>query len=123
MIPTICRLVLCCSYAYEGTQKPLLACLRKKENSLLWNSNSNEINCRVTVWVGVRLMLLDPNSLRHPGYWDSKFHNRLFSLFPKQHTTTLHIVGIMEKYDNIQTGLEKVFGLYGVGLYGWGIPH
>ena len=65
-------------------------------------------------------MLLDPNSLRHPGYWHSKFHNKLFSLFPKQHTTSLHIVGIMEKYDHIQTGQEKIFGLYGVGLYGGG---
>ena len=32
----------------------------------------------------------------------------------------------MEKYDHIQTGLEKIFGLYGdrlygVGLYGGGI--
>ena len=35
MIPTICRLVLCCSYAYEGTHKPLLACLGNKENSFL----------------------------------------------------------------------------------------
>ena len=34
MIPMICRLVLCCSYAYEGTHK-LLACLGNKENSLL----------------------------------------------------------------------------------------
>ena len=85
MIPTICRLVLCCR-----------------------------------VRVRVRLMLLHPNSLRHPRYWHSKFHNKLFSLFPKQHTTSLHIVGIMEKYDHIQTGLEKIFGLYGVffsGIY------
>ena len=118
MILTICRLVLCCSYPYEGTHKPLLACLGNKENSLLRNSNSNEINCRVRV--RVRLMLLDPNSLRHPGYWHNKFHNKLFSLFPKQHTTSLHIVGIMEKYDHIQTGLETIFGLYGVifsGIY------
>ena len=83
-------------------------------------------------------MLLDPNSLRHPGYWHSKFHNKLFSLFPKQHTTSLYIIGIMEKYDHIQTRLEKIFGLYddvfsgiydsiqiryGVGLYGGGILH
>ena len=63
-----------------------------------------------------------------------QFHNKLFSLFPKQarsglcvpsyayeqHNTSLHIVGIMEKYDHIQTGLEKIFGLYGVffsGIY------
>ena len=63
-----------------------------------------------------------------------EFHNKLFSLFPKQarsgfcvpsyayeqHNTSLHIVGIMEKYDHIQTGLEKIFGLYGVvfsGIY------
>ena len=26
----------------------------------------------------------------------------------------------MEKYDHIQTGLEKIFGLYGVRLYGGG---
>ena len=47
--------------------------------------------------------------------------------------TSLYIVGIMEKYDHIQTGMEKIFGLYdvvfsgiydsiqiryGVGLYG-----
>ena len=82
MIPTICRLVLCCR-------------------------------------VRVRLMLLDPNSLRHPGCWHNKFHNKLFSLFSKQHTTSLHIVGIMEKYDHIQTGLEKIFGLYGVVFFGY----
>ena len=37
-----------------------------------------------------------------------------------QYHTSLHIVGIMEKYDHIQTGLEKKFGLYGVvfsGIY------
>ena len=73
---------------------------------------------RVKIRVRVRLMLLDPNSLRHPGYWHSKFHSKLFSLFPKQHTTSLHIVVIMEKYDHIQTGLEKIFGLYGVVFLG-----
>ena len=56
--------------------------------------------------------------------------------------TSLYIVGIMEKYDHIQTGMEKIFGLYGVvfsgiydsiqirygvvlhrvGLYGGGLP-
>ena len=53
-----------------------------------------------------------------------------------QYHTSLHIVGIIEKYDHIQTGLEKKFGLYGVvfsgiynskqirygvGLYGHGV--
>ena len=57
---------------------------------------------------------------RYIYYWHSKFHNKLFSLFSKQHTTSLHIIGIMEKYDHIQTGMEKIFGLYGVvfsGIY------
>ena len=49
-----------------------------------------------------------------------------------QYHTSLHIVGIMEKYNHIQTGLEKIWSLwgifsgiynsiqiqYGVGLYG-----
>ena len=35
-----------------------------------------------------------------------------------EYHTSLHIVGIMEKYDHIQTGLEKKFGLYGVVFLG-----
>ena len=38
----------------------------------------------------------------------------------EQHNTSLHIVRTMEKYYHIQTGLEKISGLYGVvfsGIY------
>ena len=35
-----------------------------------------------------------------------------------QYHISLHIVGIMEKYNHIQTGLEKKFGLYGVVFLG-----